>query len=75
MILVVAARALSAPEIALLGLIEVVAGPIWAWLGAGETPSSETLRGGAVVLAALAGNEFVALRGRRATAAARSGPS
>ena len=65
MMLVIAARALSAPEIALLGLIEVVAGPLWAWLGAGEVPARETLWGGAVVLAALAANEYAALRGKR----------
>jgi drug/metabolite transporter (DMT)-like permease len=62
MMLVVAARSLSAPEIALLGLIEVVAGPLWAWLGAGETPSTETLTGGALVLAALVANELAGER-------------
>ena len=29
---------LAAPEIALLGLLEVVLGPLWAWLGAEEEP-------------------------------------
>jgi drug/metabolite transporter (DMT)-like permease len=33
----------AAPEIALLGLLEVVLGPLWAWLGAGETPAAATL--------------------------------
>jgi drug/metabolite transporter (DMT)-like permease len=61
MFLVMASRALYAPEIALLGLLEVVLGPLWAWLGAGETPASTTLIGGAIVLAALAGNELAAL--------------
>jgi drug/metabolite transporter (DMT)-like permease len=58
MLLVLAARTLSAPEIALLGLLEVVLGPLWAWLGAGEVPGGATLAGGAIVLAALAGNEI-----------------
>lgn len=31
------------------------------WLGAGEVPAMSTLTGGVVVLAALVGNEFVAL--------------
>jgi drug/metabolite transporter (DMT)-like permease len=62
MLLVLASRALTAPEIALLGLLEVVLGPLWAWLGAGEEPGRSTLLGGAVVLAALAGNELRALR-------------
>jgi len=64
MLLVLASRALLAPEIALLGLLEVVLGPLWVWLGAGEEPAAATLTGGAVVLAALAGNELAALRRR-----------
>ena len=63
MLLVLASRALLAPELALLGLLEVVLGPLWAWLGAGEVPGRATLIGGAVVLAALAGNELAAFRG------------
>lgn len=62
MLLVVASRALLAPELALLGLLEVVLGPLWAWLGAGEVPARTTLVGGAVVLAALIGNELAAFR-------------
>ena len=64
MLLVLASRTLLAPEIALLGLLEVVLGPLWVWLGAGEEPGVATLTGGAVVLAALAGNEIAALRRR-----------
>jgi len=67
MLLVLAARTLSAPEIALLGLLEVVLGPLWAWLGAGEVPGGATLAGGAVVLAALAGNEFALAARMRAS--------
>jgi drug/metabolite transporter (DMT)-like permease len=63
MLLVLASRALLAPEIALLGLLEVVLGPLWAWLGAGEEPGRATLTGGAIVLAALAANELAAMRG------------
>ena len=59
---VAAARVLSAPEISLLGLLEVVFGVAWAWLGAGEAPSAAVLGGGLLVLAALAGNEALALR-------------
>jgi drug/metabolite transporter (DMT)-like permease len=70
MFLVMASRALYAPEIALLGLLEVVLGPLWAWLGAGETPANTTLIGGAIVLAALALNELAALKIRTDSAAA-----
>ena len=62
MLLVIASRTLLAPEIALLGLLEVVLGPLWAWLGAGEVPSESTLLGGLVVLGALAGNELSMIR-------------
>jgi drug/metabolite transporter (DMT)-like permease len=60
--MVVAARYLSATELALLALLEVLFGTLWAWLGAGETPTTATLVGGAVVLGALVFNE---LAGRR----------
>jgi drug/metabolite transporter (DMT)-like permease len=62
MLLVVASRTLRAPEIALLSLLEVVLGPLWAWLGAGEAPGNATLYGGAVVLAALVLNEISTMR-------------
>lgn len=62
MMMVQASKTLSAPELGLLGLLEVLLGPIWAWLGAGEVPAQATLAGGAVVLAALVMNELAALR-------------
>jgi drug/metabolite transporter (DMT)-like permease len=66
-LLVIAARHLSATEVALLALLEVVLGPLWAWLGAGEVPASSALFGGALVLSALILNELVAA-GRAASA-------
>ena len=59
------ARVLSAPEVALLSLLEVVFGVLWAWLGAGERPSASALAGGGLVLAALVANEALALRAPR----------
>ena len=59
---VAVARVLSAPEISLLGLLEVVFGVAWVWLGAGERPSAAVLGGGLLVLMALAANEAAALR-------------
>ncbi len=58
MLVVVVSRALPAPEVALIGLLEVVLGTLWAWLFAGERPAAATLAGGAIVLAALALNEL-----------------
>jgi drug/metabolite transporter (DMT)-like permease len=65
MLLVFISRTLTAPEIALLALLEVVLGPLWAWLGAGEVPGYATVLGGLIVLAALAGNELAALVQRK----------
>jgi drug/metabolite transporter (DMT)-like permease len=65
MLLVLVSRTLTAPEIALLALLEVVLGPLWAWLGAGEEPGYATVMGGIIVLAALAGNELAALMARK----------
>jgi len=65
MLMVVAARRLSAPEISLLALLEVVLGPLWAWLGAGEVPAAGTVMGGLLVLGALVANELSTLRRQR----------
>lgn len=64
LLLVRLSRLLSAPEIALLGLLEVVFGVTWTWLWAGEQPSFATLTGGALVLGALVVNELLGLRAR-----------
>lgn len=61
-LLVLASRVLLAPEMALIGLLEVVLGPLWAWLGAGEVPARSTLTGGAIVLGALIANELITFR-------------
>lgn len=63
-------RILPGPEIALLALLEVIFGVAWAWLGAGEAPGHAALTGGSLVLAALVGNEWLAMRGRAAAGAA-----
>ncbi len=55
-------RSLPAAELALLSLAEVLLGPFWVWLFLGETASPNTLIGGAVLLAAIAGN---AVSGKR----------
>ncbi|WP_135506231.1 DMT family transporter [Roseovarius aestuariivivens] len=55
-------KSLPAAELALLSLAEVLLGPLWVWLFLGETASAFTLAGGAILLAAIAGN---ALSGKR----------
>ena len=59
---VAAARVLSAPEVSLLALLEVILGVAWVWLGAGEVPDAAVLAGGSLVLSALAGNAWLGLR-------------
>ncbi|MFN0185939.1 MAG: DMT family transporter [Aquabacterium sp.] len=56
------AKWLPAPELALLGLLEVILGVLWTWIWAGETPAHHALTGGALVIAALVGNELLGLR-------------
>jgi drug/metabolite transporter (DMT)-like permease len=72
MIMVHAAKGLSAPEISLLSLLEVVLGPFWVWLAIGEEPAKATLLGGAVVLSALIFNEVMAFQQDRLEKKARS---
>lgn len=62
MLMVRASNSLTAPEIALLSLLEVLLAPIWAWLGAGEVPATASIYGGIVVLVALVFNELTAMR-------------
>ena len=65
----VAARVLTAPEVALLALLEVIFGIGLAWLGAGEVPQPSVLTGGLLVIGALMANEVAGLRQRRRPAA------
>jgi drug/metabolite transporter (DMT)-like permease len=57
-----AARLLKPHEVALIALLEVVLGPLWAWLGAGELTPASTLQGGAVIVLALLANEWLRAR-------------
>ena len=58
-----AIRRLPVVQVVLIALLEPVLGPIWTWIGVGETPSLGTIIGGAILLAALAGNAIVTARG------------
>jgi drug/metabolite transporter (DMT)-like permease len=62
---------LSAAEVGLLSLLEVVFGPLWVWLAHGEAPGAAILTGGMVVLVALTVNEAVALALEKRAAPAR----
>jgi drug/metabolite transporter (DMT)-like permease len=58
-----AGRVLKAPEAALLAMLEILFGVAWTWWSGQESPTLPVLCGGLVVLAALAINESLALRG------------
>jgi drug/metabolite transporter (DMT)-like permease len=59
---VLCAGVLKAPEVSLLGLLEVIFGILLAWVGAGEVPGANVLTGGALVIAALGLNELIGWR-------------
>ncbi len=62
---VVCARVLSAPEVSLLALLEVLFGIALAWVWANETPALYVLQGGSLVLGALLVNEWLGRRERQ----------
>ena len=59
---VLCAGVLKAPEVSLLGLLEVIFGILLAWVGAGEVPGANVLTGGALVIFALGLNELIGWR-------------
>ncbi|MBM3643838.1 MAG: DMT family transporter [Alphaproteobacteria bacterium] len=56
---VAALKHIPAGRAALLGLLELVLGPIWVWLLDGETPGPLTLAGGGLVITAAALNVWL----------------
>ena len=64
------ARLIPAGEAALLGLLECVLGPLWVWIFLDEDPGTQALIGGALTLAAVAGNTLYDMA--RASRAART---
>ena len=62
-------RHLPAAEMGLISLLEMILGPVWVWIFLAERPSAAALQGGAVVLGAVAANQYWRYRtlaGRRA---------
>src|SRR5262245_25463606 len=52
-------RRVPAARAALLGLLELVLGPLWVWLFDGEKPDDLTLLGGLIVIGAAAANVWL----------------
>ena len=62
------ARLLRAAQSSLIGMLEIVLGPLWVWLVLSERPPAASLTGGALILAALLVNvlfDLVTPRRRR----------
>ena len=66
-------KTVPAAEISLILMVEVVLAPLWVWLVYGETVGPLTLTGGALLLAAIAGDAITGLGARRRLALSASG--
>ena len=58
----IAPRFISAPEVNLFFLLEVIIGPIWVWMIIKERPSIETIIGGIVIIVTIAVHSYQALK-------------
>ncbi len=58
MVMVGVVKHLAPQQVALLCLLEVILGPLWAWAFGGEILTVATLQGAAMIVVALAANEF-----------------
>jgi len=58
----IAPRFITAPEVNLFFLLEVIIGPIWVWLFIKEQPSIETIFGGVVIILTIGTHSFLALK-------------
>ncbi len=67
-------RTVPAAEASLLGMLEPMFNPLWAYLGLGERPSAWASVGGAVVLAAVAGRTILGARSGAAASATPPSP-
>lgn len=61
-------RYLPAAEVALIGLLETVLAPVWAWAVIAETPTPRAMLGGAVVVFAILGQALYGLHLQRRSA-------
>ncbi len=58
----IAPRFISAPEVNLFFLLEVILGPIWVWLVIKEQPSLQTIIGGIIIIITISLHSFLALK-------------
>lgn len=65
------ARLIPVAESSLIGMLEVVLGPLWVWLVLNERPGAASLAGGALILAALLASTLVELVSSRGAVSGR----
>jgi drug/metabolite transporter (DMT)-like permease len=64
------ARLIPAAQSSLIGMLEIVLGPLWVWLVIGERPGTASLVGGTIIFAAVLAPAVVRLgAARRAVSA------
>jgi len=61
-LLITGSRHVRGADLTVLVLLEYILGPIWVWLAIGEVPTTLTLVGGTLVLAAVVGRALVGFR-------------
>ena len=58
----IAPRYITAAEVNLFFLLEVIIGPIWVWMVVNERPSTETIIGGIIIIITIATHSFLAIK-------------
>ena len=61
-LITLAPRYITAAEVNLFFLLEVVLGPLWVWFVIKEQPSQETIIGGAIIILTIATHSFLSLK-------------
>ena len=61
-LITLAPRYITAPEVNLFFLLETILGPLWVWLVIHEQPSMETIIGGLAIIATITVHSFLALK-------------
>jgi drug/metabolite transporter (DMT)-like permease len=64
-------RRIPAGEAGLIGLLDIVLGPLWVWLAFGENPGTAVLLGGGLIFAAVVWYMWSGLRAAQARTTAR----
>jgi len=61
-LITLAPRYITAPEVNLFFLLETILGPLWVWLVIHEEPNMETIIGGIVIIFTIAIHSILALK-------------